>query len=144
MRLLVRSDTGEITLTKDFLGDDSIPPHAILSHTWVEGQEVTFGDLMHGTGLEKAGYDKIQFCAQQAARDGLRYFWVDTCCIDKSNPVELQDAINSMYPWYQEAVRCYWLEALSLCKSMSEGVVSLAKLEAFTQVIYISLALYVY
>jgi hypothetical protein len=29
----------------------------------------------------------------------------------------------------------YWLEALSLCKSMSEGVVSMAKLEALVQVI---------
>ena len=28
----------------------------------------------------------------------------------------------------------YWLEALSLCRSMSEGVVSIAKLEAFLQV----------
>ena len=29
----------------------------------------------------------------------------------------------------------YWLEALSLCRSMSEGVLSMAKLEALTQVI---------
>jgi hypothetical protein len=29
----------------------------------------------------------------------------------------------------------YWLEALSLCKSMSEGVLSMAKLEALIQVI---------
>ncbi|PVH70364.1 hypothetical protein DL98DRAFT_554076 [Cadophora sp. DSE1049] len=33
----------------------------------------------------KAGYGKIQFCGEQARRDGLQYFWVDTCCIDKSN-----------------------------------------------------------
>ena len=31
----------------------------------------------------------------------------------------------------------YWLEALSLCKSMSEGVVSMAKLEALFRVIHI-------
>jgi hypothetical protein len=30
----------------------------------------------------------------------------------------------------------YWLEALSLCKSMSKGVVSMAKLEVLMQVIY--------
>jgi hypothetical protein len=32
---------------------------------------------------------------------------VDTCCIDKSNAVELQEAINSMFRWYQNAVKCY-------------------------------------
>ncbi|KAF2811645.1 HET-domain-containing protein [Mytilinidion resinicola] len=107
MRLLLRNDAGEISLTKYFVGDDPIPPYAILSHTWKEGHEVTFRDLMDGTGLDKAGYDKIQFCGRQAERDGLPYFWVDTCCIDKSNPVELRDAINSMFRWYQDAVRCY-------------------------------------
>ncbi|KAF1951903.1 HET-domain-containing protein [Byssothecium circinans] len=61
----------------------------------------------HGTGKNKTGYNKIQFCGQQAERDGLRYFWVDTCCIDKSSSAELQEAINSMFRWYQNAERCY-------------------------------------
>jgi hypothetical protein len=74
MRLLLRSDTGETSFTKDFIGDDPIPPYAILSHTWKEGQEVTFRDLMDGTGQSKTGYNKIRFCRQQAERDGLRYF----------------------------------------------------------------------
>jgi hypothetical protein len=38
----------------------------------------------------------------------------------------------------------YWLEALSLCKSMSEGVVSMAKLEALVQVILGSAMLSMY
>ncbi|KAF2811373.1 HET-D [Mytilinidion resinicola] len=118
MRLLELSDTGEITLTKD---DDPIPPYAILSHTWEEGQEVTFRDLIDGTGLDKVGYNKIQFCGQQAKRDGLRYFWVDTCCIDKSNPVELQSAIDSMFRWYQGAERCYvFLSDVSTLKRKAE------------------------
>ncbi|KAF1958486.1 HET-domain-containing protein [Byssothecium circinans] len=108
MRLLLRSSTGEFSLTKEFVGDDNIPPYAILSHTWSEGEgEVTFKDLIEGTGKDKAGYKKIQFCGQQAECDGLQYFWVDTCCIDKSNQVVLQDAINSMFRWYQNARECY-------------------------------------
>ena len=107
MRLLLRNNTGEISLTRDLVGDDLIPPYAILSHTWKEGQEVTFKDLMDGTGKSKSGYDKIRFCGQQAKRDGLQYFWVDTCCIDKSNHAELQEAINSMFRWYQNAAKCY-------------------------------------
>ncbi|KAH8743063.1 putative vegetative incompatibility protein HET-E-1, partial [Diaporthe sp. PMI_573] len=69
--------------------------------------EVTFKDLVHGNGKDKKGYEKIRFCEAQARRDGLRYFWVDTCCIDKSNNNELSTAINSMFRWYQNATRCY-------------------------------------
>jgi len=117
MRLLLCSDTGTFSLTKDLVGDDPIPPYAILSHTWKEGQEVTFKDLMDGTGKSKTGYHKIQFCGQQAKRDGLQYFWVDTCCIDKSNQVELHEAINSMFRWYQNAAKCYvYLSDVSTAK----------------------------
>jgi hypothetical protein len=41
MRLLLRGDDDEISLTKGLMGDDPIPPYAILSHTWNEGHEVT-------------------------------------------------------------------------------------------------------
>jgi hypothetical protein len=106
MRLLECTGGNKFSLTKDFLGDDEIPPYAILSHTWGEG-EVTFGELVDGTGESKKGYEKIRFCGTQAAKDGLNYFWVDTCCINKSILVELQDAINSMFRWYQNADECY-------------------------------------
>lgn len=107
MRLLLRSNTGEFGLTKEFVGDDITPPYAILSHTWREGEEVTFKDLIEGTGQEKAGYEKIRFCGQQAERDGLQHFWLDTCCIDKSSSAELSEAINSMFRWYHDAAKCY-------------------------------------
>jgi hypothetical protein len=45
----------------------------------------------------------------QAAKDKLEFFWVDTCCIDKSSSTELSEAINSMFKWYQNAERCYAL-----------------------------------
>ncbi|PSN59031.1 hypothetical protein BS50DRAFT_682489 [Corynespora cassiicola Philippines] len=107
MRLLRCSDTGDFGLPEAFVSHKTIPPYAILSHTWEEGQEVTFDDLVNGTGKDKTGYDKIRLCSQQAKRDGLQYFWVDTCCIDKSNPAELQKAINSMFRWYRNATKCY-------------------------------------
>jgi hypothetical protein len=107
MRLLERNSSGQLSFTKDFIGEEEIPPYAILSHTWQEGQEVTFDDLRNNNGKNKAGYEKIRFCAQQAERNSLRYFWVDTCCINKADHVELQDAINSMFRWYQNARRCY-------------------------------------
>jgi hypothetical protein len=106
MRLLERKPDGEPVL-QEFTGND-LPAYAILSHTWgADSEEVSFQDIEAGTGKCKAGYHKIQFCAAQAAADGLRYFWVDTCCIDKKNAVELSEAINSMFRWYQKAARCY-------------------------------------
>lgn len=107
MRLLEYNNAGVFTLTKDFIGDD-IPPYAILSHTWgADTEEVTFQDLTCSTRKDKTGYNKIRFCGEQAKRDGLQYFWVDTCCIDKSNNTELSEAINSMFRWYRNAAKCY-------------------------------------
>jgi hypothetical protein len=86
MRLLECNSAGEFSLTKDFVGDDEIPPYAILSHTWgADTEEVTFEDLANGTGMGKLGYIKIRFCGNQATRDNLRHFWVDTCCTIQSH-----------------------------------------------------------
>jgi hypothetical protein len=106
MRLLEVKNSGEFSLTKDLI--DDIPPYAILSHTWgKEDEEVTLSDLVTGTSNSKAGYRKIEFCGEQARNDSLQYFWVDTCCIDKTNHAELSEAINSMFRWYREAAKCY-------------------------------------
>ena len=106
MRLLEWKSDGNFSLTKDLI--DNNPPYAILSHTWgVDTEEVTFKDLTDGTGKSKPGYEKIRFCGEQARRDELGYFWVDTCCIDKSSSAELQEAINSIFRWYQNAAKCY-------------------------------------
>ncbi len=106
MRLLEVQQDGALSLTENLHEDDSIPAYAILSHTWQAG-EVTFDEFKNGTGNQKAGYEKIRLSTQQAQRDGLCYVWVDTCCINKADAVELQHAINSMFRWYRDAARCY-------------------------------------
>lgn len=105
MRLLERDDLGGLRLTGD-LPNDKTPPYAILSHVWGP-DEVTFRDLTDETGKNKVGYAKLQFCGDQAWKDGLKHFWVDTCCIDKTNSTELQTAINSMFRWYRDSTKCY-------------------------------------
>jgi hypothetical protein len=103
---LLKLDDGKPVLTRFLAGN--IPSYAILSHTWeADDQEVTFKDLTNGVRLNKLGYGKIRFCGEQARKDGLQYFWVDSCCIDKSSSAELQEAINSMFRWYRNAVKCY-------------------------------------
>lgn len=96
MRLLKLDSYGEFNLTDDLI--DEVPPYAILSHTWgTDTEEVSLRDLVGGHGQSKAGYNKIRFCGQQAEHDRIQYFWVDTCCIDRSNNTELSEAINSMF-----------------------------------------------
>ncbi|KAH7908802.1 WD40-repeat-containing domain protein [Hygrophoropsis aurantiaca] len=77
--------------------------YAMLSHRW-EGKEPLLRDVQN-----KSVYDleslrpvtKLQrFC--QTARDaGYNWAWSDTCCIDKTNSVKLQQSLNSMFNWYR-------------------------------------------
>ena len=70
MRLLKCNNDGEFSLTKDFVSG-KIPEYAILSHTLgADTEEVTYRDLIDGTGKNKVGYEKIRFCGEQARRDG--------------------------------------------------------------------------
>ncbi|KAK1751399.1 HET-R [Echria macrotheca] len=110
MRLLEYDASGDEVRLKEYLSDDEVPPYAILSHTWGK-HEVLLQHLVDGTAANDVklaeSYAKIKFCAKQVQIDGLRYFWDDTCCIDKSNAQELQAALNSMFKWYQHAAKCY-------------------------------------
>ena len=85
---------------------NNVPSYAILSHTW-EGNK---------------GYRKIKFCNEHAKMDGLEYFWIDSCCIDKTNAVELAEAINSMFRWYRKAAKCYvYLSDVSTANTSMNG-----------------------
>lgn len=83
-------------------------PYAILSHTWQDDQEVTYTDVLARKDVKsKKGFDKIRATCNQAKKNGIKYVWIDTCCIDKSSSSELTEAINSMFAWYQDASFCY-------------------------------------
>ncbi|KAF2627011.1 HET-domain-containing protein [Macroventuria anomochaeta] len=106
MRLLKYEEDGELNILS--FNDNAVLPYAILSHVWgADVEEVTFADLVRGDGKAKRGYEKIRFCGGQAQQDDLQYFWVDTCCIDKTDKAELSQAIRSMFRWYQNAAKCY-------------------------------------
>jgi len=94
---------------REFVDARRIPPYAILSHTWKEGSEVVYSDLIFNlqNACQQPEFQKVRFTAQQALADGLKYIWVDTCCIDKSSSAELSEAINSMNRYYKEAQVCY-------------------------------------
>ncbi|KAH8894615.1 HET-domain-containing protein, partial [Thozetella sp. PMI_491] len=100
------------TLLLELYYGDEIPAYAILSHTWGV-DEVSFQEFSKtredadDTLASKAGYHKIVATCDQARRDGHRYAWVDTCCIDKTSSAELTEAINSMFGWYKQSQVCY-------------------------------------
>ena len=75
MRLLHYNSEGKL-ISKNFTGKP-VPPYAILSHTWGK-DEFLFEDLLKEESRSKAGYEKVRFCGEQAARDHLDYFWLDT------------------------------------------------------------------
>jgi hypothetical protein len=147
MNLLTTNADGTLGL-RSFPRDTLVPSYAILSHTWEPGnREVTFQDLTkaeensaeYGRIQRKWGYRKIQFCAAQAAKDGLPYFWVDSCCIDQKSSRDVSEAINKMYRYYENATKCYvylsdvsagtpskstatpWLPAFTNCRWFSRG-----------------------
>jgi hypothetical protein len=93
---------------QEFHDDTTRPKYAILSHTWDE-KEVVYKEMRkHRDKAEKKkGFEKITLCAKQTLKDDLDYFWIDTCCIDKSSSAELSEAINSMFRWYRDSEVCY-------------------------------------
>ena len=104
MRLLEIKGPGKFSLIQ--APTHNTLSYAILSHTQTD-QEVIYQDLISSAEKSKSGYDKIKFCEEQATKDGLQYFWVDTYYIDKSNSAELSTAIISMFRQYQKAEKCY-------------------------------------
>lgn len=104
MRLLSFNADGEIRLAEYF--GKEIPLYAIMSHTW-GSEEVKFQDVIEGTASRKEGYKKLFQFGEQAVKDGLLFFWADTCCIDARRSAELSEAINETFLWFQRAECCY-------------------------------------
>jgi hypothetical protein len=91
--------------------------------------------------LDASGYPIEQ--VQQPEPDPLaasRYsciYWVDHLCDwSSSSSAHNKDILQGggIVESFLRKKYVYWLEALSLCKSMSKGIVSMAKLEALTNV----------
>ncbi|KIM67997.1 hypothetical protein SCLCIDRAFT_996781 [Scleroderma citrinum Foug A] len=96
-------------------GDDEVTEYAILSHRWID-QEVDYNEVVELVKMDeevrseirqRVGYQKIFQSCEQAKKDGYKWLWADTCCIDKRSSAELSEAINSMYRWYENSRICY-------------------------------------
>jgi hypothetical protein len=73
---LINTETLEL---EEFYAEDSIPPYAVLSHTWGNVKdEVTYQDWKTPQRQYKIGFKKIQYCCSWAKAHNLRWAWVDT------------------------------------------------------------------
>lgn len=125
MRLIHAST---LTLVEFF--EPNIPPYAILSHTWEDG-EVSFQEMgVPSSRQGKQGFVKIMRACEATMSLRLEYIWVDTCCIDKTSNAELTESINSMFEWYRKSWICIVFladfgpdhdAALGPCKWFSRG-----------------------
>ncbi|KAL9116239.1 MAG: hypothetical protein Q9227_000610 [Pyrenula ochraceoflavens] len=105
--------------------DPNVPPYAILSHRW-QGREITIEDMNAAYTCQDIRFAKINAFCNEAAALGVRWAWVDTCCIDRSNSSALSEAINSMFAWYSNAVLC-----LAFLSDVESDTASLRKSEWF-------------
>ena len=98
-------DTESLELVE--VWDENSKEYAILSHRWEPG-EVSFQDMQDfAVASKKRNFSKIQNLCRQAIHDGYQYAWIDTCCLNRENGIELTEATNSMYRWYQASAVCY-------------------------------------
>ncbi|KAK3070151.1 hypothetical protein LTR53_010959 [Teratosphaeriaceae sp. CCFEE 6253] len=83
------------------------PPYAILSHTWTD-DEVDHRDFVNTPerAQQRAGYAKIVMTCRQARKDVLSSRRL-VAWIMADNGADQDQAINSMYRWYENAVICY-------------------------------------
>lgn len=92
-----------------------IPPYAILSHTW-KGDEVTLDDFPYDPAKERPAWGNVRDACERTRKDGLEYIWIDSCCVNKTSPLEVNESINSMFAWYEEAAVCYaYLADVPIC-----------------------------
>lgn len=117
MRLLHLQPTepgGSILKSTELQPPTQRPPrYGILSHTW-GADEILFENVedLNSTREKSVYYSssvlgKYWNACHYACAEGIQYFWIDTCCIDKKNSTELSEAINSMFRYYSESEVCY-------------------------------------
>ena len=114
-----------------------VPTYAIASHRW-SNQETSYEDISRKQNTHT--YKRLQsFCAffrkwnetakvlskecQDLRARQLDWLWIDTACIDKRSSAEVQEAITSMYVWYQQSLACFaYLADVSAASSESTSL----------------------
>jgi hypothetical protein len=79
--------------------------YVMLSHRW-EGTESLLHDIQGKVVYDLdpvGGITKLQSFCETTRDKGYLWAWIDTCCIDQTNNVEVQQSVNSMFVWYRHS-----------------------------------------
>ena len=77
--------------------------YATFSHKW-EDNEPLFEKVIRIMVYdleESLTHDKLQMFCKVVRESGFRWAWSDTCCINKGDHFVLQEALVSMFKWYE-------------------------------------------
>ena len=77
--------------------------YATFSHKW-EDNEPLFENVVRIVVYEleeSVTHDKLQMFCKIVRESGFRWAWSDTCCINKADHFVLQEALVSMFKWYE-------------------------------------------
>ncbi|KAM0214176.1 hypothetical protein ACHAQI_003800 [Fusarium lateritium] len=109
---LQRSDVMRLvnvgTMQLHYLPDTDIVDieYATLSHTWGP-YEATYQEWHNAQARESYAAKKIRDACQVVKESmGLQWLWADTCCINKADKGEVNEAVNSMFSWYRSSNVC--------------------------------------
>ena len=77
--------------------------YVVLSHKW-EDNETLFHHVLHIAVYDlddSPTHNKLRTYCKIVRDAGFHWAWSDTCCIDQSDHVILQEALVAMFKWYQ-------------------------------------------
>jgi hypothetical protein len=80
---------------KEF-GGRKVLYYAILSYTWGK-EEIIFQNIKMNKAMESKGYKKVRNTCSVATTNRFEYIWIDICYINKTNNIELSEALNFIY-----------------------------------------------
>ena len=77
--------------------------YVMFSHKWEHGEPLfqrVMDDTVHKLEASRGNIKLQTFCSIVRVL-GFRWAWSDTCCIDKSDNVVLQESLVAMFAWYR-------------------------------------------
>lgn len=85
--------------------------YVTLSHVW-GGREPLLQDVNQATSVweldsSSSPNAKLREFCKVVRKDGYRWAWSDTCCIDKTNPEVLRKSLRKMYQWYEASAATF-------------------------------------
>ncbi|KAF8547486.1 hypothetical protein OG21DRAFT_1450227 [Imleria badia] len=99
--------------------------YVMLSHKW-EKNEPLFQKVVRMAVYDldqSPTHDKLQMFCKIVRDAGFNWAWSDTCCINKSDPSQLQEALFAMFKWYQgSALMIVFLRGI--CSSSQRGALA--------------------